>query len=67
MAKLLELIPHLKNYQRISRPGWCCDTFLVKSEYDYKPLIKCNFDSFVMGEYCLTYEDLLADDWVLYD
>ncbi len=59
--KLLELTPKLKDYTRIKRKDW--EDFLVKSEYEDRPLIICNFDSLQISEYSLTYEDLIADDW----
>jgi hypothetical protein len=61
--KLLDLIPKLKDFTRIKRSGW--KNFLVKSEFEFSPLIKCDFFSLQLEEYKLTYEDLMADDWEL--
>lgn len=59
--KLLDLIPSLKNYARIKRKNW--NNFIVKSEDNYRPLIKCDFACLILREYALTYDDLMADDW----
>ena len=59
--KLLELIPKLESYTRIKRHCW--NYFLVKSEYPYRGLIKCDFESLQLQEYMLLYSDLMADDW----
>jgi len=59
--KLLELVPLLKDYTRIKREGW--KYFLVKPIADCDALIKIDLDSIQIGEYLLSYGDLLADDW----
>jgi hypothetical protein len=59
--KLLELIPQLKNYALIKRKSW--DFFLVKSEYDNRPLVKCDFYMLQLELYSLSYVDLIANDW----
>ncbi len=59
--KLLELVPLLKDYTRIKRSNWT--VFLVKPSADCDALIKINLLSIQIGEYKITYGDLLADDW----
>lgn len=59
--KLLEIIPDLKDYVRIKRPGW--DFVLVKSEYPDRALMKINAYMLQIEEYKLTYNDLVANDW----
>ena len=59
--KLLELVPLLEDYTRIKRDYW--KFFLVRSSYDGSPLIKINLYSIEIGEYILSYNDLIADDW----
>lgn len=59
--KLLELVPLLKDYTRIKRKSW--DWFLVKPYMTSEALIKINLYSIQIGEYVLSYEDLLAEDW----
>lgn len=59
--KLLELIPLLHDYTRIKRNNW--DFFLVKPDLDFEALIRIDLYSIQIGEYKLSYQDLLADDW----
>lgn len=61
--KLLELLPVLKDYTRITRTGW--NFFLVRSEYTCRPLVKLDAFNLQIGLYSLTYEDLIADDWMI--
>jgi hypothetical protein len=63
--KLLELIPKLKHFTRIKRKGW--KNFLVRSIFTDRSLIECNFDSLQLKEYLFTYEDLIAEDWEIYE
>jgi hypothetical protein len=62
--KLLELIPELPKYTRISRAGW--EFYLIRSEFQGMGLIKMDLNSMQIEEYMLTINDLMADDWELW-
>jgi len=61
--KLFELIPNLKHFTIIKREDW--DYFLVKSLHNNSPLIKLDMNLLQIEKYALTYEDLIADDWMV--
>jgi hypothetical protein len=64
--KLLDLLPSLDNFHRIKRASWF-GVYLVKPLYPHYPLIHIDMDSIQIEKYCLTYDDLMADDWVVVD
>lgn len=60
--KLLELLPKLEHYGRVTRESWR-DWFLVRPTNDFSPLVRCDMNSLIMEAYCLSYHDLTSDDW----
>lgn len=59
--KLLELLPNLKSPMRLKRKNW--SPFLIVPPCNSDPFLLIDLYSIQIDKYCLTYADLLADDW----
>lgn len=59
--KLLELIPKMKSFTRIKRDKW--NYYIIRSTFEFHPLIIIDLNSMQLINYIPTYEDLISDDW----
>ncbi len=62
--KLLELLPSMKDYQRIYRPDM--GFVIIRSLFENNHLVELDYCSLQLRVYTPTYEDLIADDWEIY-